>query len=109
MSLNPSNHSNISTITTTSSSSVTTSTLNNATAASSNLLQTPNTSQSTSSSTSASSSSSCIVNTDSKWIFPLEKIETSPSRLDGMTKEDELSERQQAALYISDLGGRLKV
>ena len=55
------------------------------------------------------SASSSIVNTDARWIFPPEKIESSPSRLDGIAKDEELAERQQAALFISDLGGRLKV
>lgn len=54
-------------------------------------------------------SSSVPVNAETRWIFPLEKIEQSPSRLDGVSKENELTERQEAALFINDLGLKLKV
>jgi len=48
-------------------------------------------------------------NSDSRWIFSLEKIEYTPSRIEGVTKENELHERQEAALFINDLGIKLKV
>ena len=48
-------------------------------------------------------------NSDSRWIFSLEKIEHTPSRIEGVTKENELHERQEAALFINDLGIKLKV
>ena len=50
-----------------------------------------------------------VLNADSRWIFGLDKIEFSPSRQDGISKESELTERQEAALFISDLGIKLKV
>lgn len=50
-----------------------------------------------------------MTNSDSRWIFSLEKIEHTPSRLEGVTKENELHERQEAALFINDLGIKLKV
>lgn len=52
---------------------------------------------------------SILSNSDARWIFPLDKIENTPSRLDAISKEEELAERQQSALFISDLGSRLKV
>lgn len=76
---------------------------------------TTNTTQSTTTTTTAEVkiekivSSSVPVNAETRWIFPLEKIEQSPSRLDGITKENELTERQEAALFINDLGLKLKV
>lgn len=65
--------------------------------------------QQTATKTVSSGSAPIIVNSDTRWIFPLEKIEQSPSRLDGVSKENELSERQEAALFINDLGTKLKV
>ena len=44
-----------------------------------------------------------------RWIFPKEKIENTPSRLDGISADEELNYRQEAALFISDLGIMLKV
>ena len=67
------------------------------------------TSQHTATKAVSSGNAPIIVNSDSRWIFPLEKIEQSPSRLDGIGKESELSERQEAALFINDLGTKLKV
>jgi hypothetical protein len=50
-----------------------------------------------------------LSNSDARWIFNLEKVENTPSRQDLITKEDELAKRQESALFISDLGSRLKV
>lgn len=50
-----------------------------------------------------------LSNSDIRWIFSLDKIEQSPSRLDGVSRESELQERQEAALFINDLGIKLKV
>src|SRR4051812_16429383 len=46
---------------------------------------------------------------NSRWIFDIEKINFSPSRLDGITAEQELLERQSSALFINDLGLKLKL
>lgn len=60
-------------------------------------------------------SSSTILNTnlsvlnESRWLFSIETIENSPSRRDGLTVEQEMNERQDAALFISDLAAQLKV
>lgn len=70
----------------------------------------PSSSSSTAAAAAASTNSNNILlNSEARWIFPPEKIENTPSRLDAMSKEDELAQRQQSALFISDLGGRLKV
>jgi hypothetical protein len=73
------------------------------------VLVSSHTSQQTATKAVSSGNAPIIVNSDSRWIFPLEKIEQSPSRLDGIGKESELSERQEAALFINDLGTKLKV
>ena len=60
----------------------------------------------------ATSTSSTTCNTDTrdmKWIFPMEKIVNSPSRRDGISMEQELSEIQDAALFINELGSLLKL
>lgn len=46
---------------------------------------------------------------ESRWLFSAEAIENSPSRRDGLTVEQEMNERQEAALFISDLAAQLKV
>ena len=58
---------------------------------------------------SSSGSGSTNANDDSRWIFSHEKIQNSPSRADNISLEDELKERQEAALFITDLGAALKV
>jgi hypothetical protein len=63
----------------------------------------------TTTSVSSPSPTTQLTSSDSRWIFPAEKIINSPSRSDGMSIEDELTERQQAALFITDLGALLKV
>jgi len=50
-----------------------------------------------------------LSNSDSRWIFSLEKIEQSPSRIEGVPRDNELLQRQEAALFINDLGIKLKV
>jgi cyclin T len=56
-----------------------------------------------------SSAGPTTTNDDSRWIFSQEKIHNSPSRADNISLEDELKERQEAALFITDLGAALKV
>jgi hypothetical protein len=56
-----------------------------------------------------SSAGPTTTNDDSRWIFSQEKIQNSPSRADNISLEDELKERQEAALFITDLGAALKV
>lgn len=46
---------------------------------------------------------------ESRWLFPTDAIENTPSKRDGISAEQELNERQEAALFISDLGAQLKV
>jgi hypothetical protein len=50
-----------------------------------------------------------MANTDSRWIFSSELIENTQSRKDGIDKEQELSLRQSTAMFIHELGCRLKV
>ncbi|CAF0898205.1 unnamed protein product [Brachionus calyciflorus] len=50
-----------------------------------------------------------IPSIETRWIFTKEKIDNSPSRMEGLSAEQELKERQEAALFISDLGIELKV
>lgn len=60
-------------------------------------------------------SSSTILNSnlsvlnEARWLFSIETIENSPSRRDGLTVEQEMNERQEAALFITDLAAQLKV
>lgn len=61
------------------------------------------------SSSSQVSNSSNQIQSENKWIFSQEDIENSPSRKDGLSAEQELAKRQEAALFISDLGEELKV
>jgi hypothetical protein len=50
-----------------------------------------------------------MANSDSRWIFAPEQIDNSPSRRDGMSAEIELSMRQTAAIFIHEIGCKLKV
>jgi len=50
-----------------------------------------------------------MANSDSRWIFAPEQIDNSPSRRDGMSAESELSMRQTAAIFIHEIGCKLKV
>ncbi|UJR21519.1 hypothetical protein I4U23_024604 [Adineta vaga] len=43
------------------------------------------------------------------WIFPADKFISTPSNRDGIPAEEELSSRQQAAVFIYELGTYLKV
>ena len=43
------------------------------------------------------------------WIFPPEKFSATPSMKSEMPAEEELSQRQQAAVFIHELGNNLKV
>lgn len=43
------------------------------------------------------------------WIFPTENFTSTPSSRDSISPEDELSHRQQAAVFIYELGTYLKV
>lgn len=61
------------------------------------------------SSSSASQISNPSSQAESRWIFSQEDIENSPSRKDGLSAEQEIAKRQEAALFISDLGEELKV
>lgn len=45
----------------------------------------------------------------SRWYFTKERLEDSPSRRCGIDAEKELSNRQQAANLIQDMGQRLNV
>ena len=61
---------------------------------------------STSSSTTTNSS---LPKSRFNWIFPPEKFTATPSNRDGISLEDELGFRQQAAVFIYELGTNLKV
>lgn len=43
------------------------------------------------------------------WIFPVEKFAATPSMRDQIPADEELSLRQQAAVFIHELGNNLKV
>ncbi len=43
------------------------------------------------------------------WIFSSEKFSSTPSSRDGILSEEELGFRQQAAVFIYELGTNLKV
>ncbi len=104
-----SNNVNISTVNTVTASSNTNNGSVNAAAAATAVVVTTTAITATTTSTSDNSNSCSLLNSDSRWIFNTEKIENSPSRLDGISEKDELSKRQQAALLISELGAKLKV
>ena len=57
----------------------------------------------------ASGSSADTNNKDSRWFLPLEQIQNSPSRRDGISADQELSFRQKAAYLIQDMGQKLRV
>lgn len=44
-----------------------------------------------------------------RWYFSKEKIQNSPSRLDGIDEDREIHYRQHAANFIQDMGQRLQV
>jgi len=46
---------------------------------------------------------------DEKWYFTKEQLANSPSRKCGIDADKELSNRQQAANFIQDMGQRLVV
>jgi hypothetical protein len=96
-----------------SSSNITTAAKPNAqlstTSSSSSIANPTNVQQTASEASSSSNSGGLLVNNDNKWIFSLDKIKNSPSRKDNISLEEELNERQEAALFISDLGCTLKV
>lgn len=46
---------------------------------------------------------------DERWYFTKEQLENSPSRRCGIDADKELSQRQQAANFIQDMGQRLQV
>lgn len=43
------------------------------------------------------------------WIFTTDKFAATPSNRDGISSEEELALRQQAAVFIYELGTNLKV
>ena len=46
---------------------------------------------------------------DSRWIFSKQVLEETPSRKNGISRDKELSYRQQAANLIQDVGQRVSV
>ena len=46
---------------------------------------------------------------DAKWIFSPQVLDETPSRKDRISRDKELSYRQQAANLIQDIGQRLSV
>ena len=44
-----------------------------------------------------------------RWFFPADQLDRSPSIRSGLSREKELSYRQQAANFIQDMGQRLQV
>lgn len=77
--------------------------------ATSSTTATPSNPSAAASTTASTTTPTATSSTEICWIFPAEKIENSPSRVDGLTAEQEIHERQQAALFISDLASLLRV
>ncbi|CAF0984820.1 unnamed protein product [Didymodactylos carnosus] len=58
---------------------------------------------------STSTTANPVVKPKFHWIFPAEKFNDTPSRRDNMSSDEELNHRQQAAVFIYELGTNLKV
>ena len=63
----------------------------------------------TSATTTPNTSGSSLPKARFNWIFPTEKFTSTPSNRDEIPPEEELSLRQQAAVFIYELGTFLKV
>ena len=59
--------------------------------------------------TATNSSGSALPKARFNWIFPADKFSSTPSNKNGMSPEEELSLRQQAAVLIYELGTTLRV
>lgn len=59
--------------------------------------------------TSSTSSGPALPKARFNWIFPSEKFTATPSNKDNISTEEELAFRQQAAVFIYELGTNLKV
>jgi cyclin T len=65
--------------------------------------------QPSSSSTTTNTSGSALPKARFNWIFSADKFSSTPSNRDGIPPEEELALRQQAAVFIYELGTNLKV
>jgi len=66
-------------------------------------------SSSSSSTTTTNASNSTLPKSRFNWIFSPDKFSSTPSNRDGISVEEELALRQQAAVFIYELGTNLKV
>jgi hypothetical protein len=66
-------------------------------------------SSSSSTTTTANTSAPALPKARFNWIFSSEKFSSTPSSRDGIPSEEELGFRQQAAVFIYELGTNLKV
>ncbi len=66
-------------------------------------------SSSSSSTTTTNASSPALPKARFNWIFSPDKFSSTPSNRDGVPPEEELALRQQAAVFIYELGTNLKV
>ncbi len=57
----------------------------------------------------ANSSAPALPKARFNWIFSTDKFSSTPSNRDGIPPEEELALRQQAAVFIYELGTNLKV
>jgi hypothetical protein len=66
-------------------------------------------SSSTTTTTAANTSAPALPKARFNWIFTADKFSSTPSNRDGISLEEELAMRQQAAVFIYELGTNLKV
>jgi cyclin T len=72
-------------------------------------MQPTTTSSSSLTTTTTNSSTPALPKARFNWIFSAEKFTSTPSNRDGISPEEELALRQQAAVFIYELGTNLKV
>ena len=66
-------------------------------------------SSTTATTTTTNSSAPALPKARFNWIFSADKFVSTPSNRDGVPTEEELAMRQQAAVFIYELGTNLKV
>jgi len=65
--------------------------------------------QTSTTTTATNTSGSSLPKARFNWIFSTDKFSSTPSNRDGIPPEEELALRQQAAVFIYELGTNLKV
>jgi hypothetical protein len=69
----------------------------------------PSTSSLSTTTTTTNSSAPTLPKARFNWIFSTDKFTSTPTNRDGIPPEEELALRQQAAVFIYELGTNLKV